>query len=59
MADVRLEEDKATSSSAAEPATIASAAGGTHRGWSLLPSTPKNPIMALAGTGIRGTWDQR
>jgi len=38
-AEVRLEEDKAASSSAAAPATIASAPGGTHRGWSLSPST--------------------
>jgi hypothetical protein len=41
--EVRLDEGKATSSSAARRAAIASAAGGTHRGWSLLPSTPKKP----------------
>jgi hypothetical protein len=41
--EVRLEEEKAASFSAAGPGTVASAAGGTHRGWSLLPSTPKKP----------------
>jgi hypothetical protein len=49
-----LDEGKATD--AARRALIASAAGGAHRGWSLLPSTPKDPRMVLAGAGIRGMW---
>ena len=36
VAEVRLEEDKAASSSTARRATIASAAGRTHRGWNLV-----------------------
>jgi hypothetical protein len=56
MAEVRLEEDKAPSSSAARRATIASAAGGTHHRWNLSPLTSKNPTMALASAGIWGMW---
>jgi hypothetical protein len=54
IAEVRLEEDKAESSSATSGATIASGAGGTHCEWSFAPSTPHKPDNDVRRRGDPG-----
>jgi hypothetical protein len=54
MAEVRLEEEQVTSSSAARRATIASAAGRTHRGWNLSPLTSEKPDNGARRCGHPG-----